>query len=439
MKIFNELVPEDKQHPKFKFLKKQLTGEKEILEDWVQGFEDRDGKIIKEFQTTFHSTFWEFYLFAIFKEAEFKINFDHNRPDFIITSPEDLYIEAVTSNIKQDGRKEEDRTLDDLLTMLTPPWEQNNFYQELDESIIRHSNAIHSKSSKYREYSKLPHVKKNVPYIIALGAYDQMNYGNQFYYPMHALLFGHYYDFARKGYVIKDSVLKSGSETKIPIGLFNTEKYKHISAIIFSSTVTLGKLTSLSLSQDKTPLKTNYVLNIGHQDELPHFLIRQVSPENPENLFDGLFIFHNPFAENKLSYNIFEKYPVTHIFKENDQIITKRSGPMLYSRFNSFKLPDEWMNRIILENHILFNRRELCFSQGLFSVLEIDYTYKEITLKHPEIPYPTIVDLNAQEIIECQKLNLKKGSKIEATIFSIPNEQGLTEQFRFLTNIGLVE
>lgn len=46
-----------------------LSGpEREVLSGWASGFRDRDGKFVKEFQTTYNSSFWELYLFAAFKD-----------------------------------------------------------------------------------------------------------------------------------------------------------------------------------------------------------------------------------------------------------------------------------------------------------------------------------------------------------------------------------
>ena len=120
--IFTEQIEESKLHPKYKTIRDCLnfTGEQEILKDWIDGFIDRDNKIVKEFQESFHSTFWEFYLYAVFKEAKFEIDFTKNRPDFIVIKPQKLYIEAVVSEIKQNGIKEEERTLEDILSMLKP-------------------------------------------------------------------------------------------------------------------------------------------------------------------------------------------------------------------------------------------------------------------------------------------------------------------------------
>ena len=47
---------------------------REIIEQWAEGFQDRDGKILKEFQTSFHSTFWEFYIFQLLKDMGLKDN-----------------------------------------------------------------------------------------------------------------------------------------------------------------------------------------------------------------------------------------------------------------------------------------------------------------------------------------------------------------------------
>ncbi len=86
--LFSITTKKEKLHPKYETIKNHLflTGEYDILKDWIDGFEDRDNKIVYEFQTTFHSSFWEFYLFAVFKEAGFEIDFTKNRPDFIINN-----------------------------------------------------------------------------------------------------------------------------------------------------------------------------------------------------------------------------------------------------------------------------------------------------------------------------------------------------------------
>lgn len=335
--LFTELLAENELHPKFKLLS-ILYGEKEILNDWVKGFIDRDKKIVKEFQKTFHSSFWEFYLYAVFKEAKFEIDFTKNRPDFIITKPEKLYIEAVVSNIKNTGEKEEKRSLKDILSMVEPFYIQENFDYNMREAITRYSNSILSKNKKYQEYLKDKDFNEKIPYIIALSGYEQINYGKNFYYPMMALLYGLYYDNKKDKYEKKMVIKKTDVNSNIPIGFFLNESMAHISAIIFSCTVTLGKLTSLAISQKKSILKTNSVLCIRHDNDFPYFKPQIVSEMSPEYLSDGLFIFHNPFAKHPVTKELFNKTNVLNIeFNQKDESLAFYGNNLpIVSRLNLF-------------------------------------------------------------------------------------------------------
>lgn len=355
--LFTQIVKDNKLHPKFKIFEELLlTGEQEILNDWIDGFIDRDNKIVKEFQSTFHSAFWEFYLFAVFKESGFEIDFNHNRPDFIVKSPK-LYIEAVVSNIKNAGSQEENRTMEDILSMIEPAHLQQNFDKNIREAITRYSNSIQSKDKKYEDYSNDAKLKfdKDIPYIIALSGYEQINYGNNFYYPMMALLYGLYYDNINDEYTKKNFIIKPDTnDIDIPIGLFLDDSKSHISAIIFSCTVTLGKVTSLAISQNKSKLKTNSVLCIRHDMEPPHFKTQIISPSSPEYLSDGLFIFHNPFAKNPLDKELFNKTNAVHISLDikNGRIIFDGNNLPIVSRLNLFAGESFFKNSIfeIYEN-----------------------------------------------------------------------------------------
>lgn len=347
-----EGLSEDDLHPKFKLLRDNiiLNGERSILTDWTDEFIDRDNKIIKEFQTTFHSSFWEFYLFRIFKELNFKIDFSEDRPDFIINSPEKIFIEAVVSNVKKDGRREDTRTIEDISSMIVPPNKQKDFYEVLDEAIVRNSNAILGKSSKYLEkYINCDWVDEESPFVIALSSYNQVNYGREYFYPMLALLYGMYYNPKSDNYESIDSIFKPGTDSSIPLGIFKDNSYKHISAIIFSCTVTLGKLTSLSISNGKTETQLNGVINIRHDYEAPHYKIQKVSDKNPEYLSDGLYIFHNPFASSPLKSTAFEKSNAIQIIAKNGQLSFVGENTPIYSRLNisKFMINDTLLNSIL--------------------------------------------------------------------------------------------
>ena len=67
LNLFEDIkgIDDTKQHPKVRLLKNnlQLKSEKEMLIDWTEGLVDRDNKFVREFQETFHSSFWEIFLY----------------------------------------------------------------------------------------------------------------------------------------------------------------------------------------------------------------------------------------------------------------------------------------------------------------------------------------------------------------------------------------
>ena len=360
--LFQEIrgITEEQLHPKYKFLKNTLLldGERKIITSWTDGFVDRDNKIIKEFQTTFHSSFWEFYLFRLFVEMGLIVDFSKDRPDFIINQPNKIYFEAVVSNIKEKGRQENTRNLDDILSMLNPPHLQKDFVNSTNEAITRHSNAINSKYKKFiAQYSNLEWVDNNAPFVIALASYDQVNYGREFYYPLLALLYGRYFNHKNGKYEFKKNIIKPDTNSEIPLGLFNNNSMENISAILFSCTITLGKLTSLSKSINNSKLNMQQILNVRHDDEFPNYKIQDVNPENPEELSDGLFIFHNPFAKNPLPFSVFEKSNAIQITVNDTGFRLEGNNSPIVSRLNISKIlmPDTIKTQIMTETINRFN------------------------------------------------------------------------------------
>lgn len=342
-----EELDDNDLHPKFLLLRNNimLQGERDVLIDWTDGFIDRDNKIIKEFQTTFHSSFWEFYLFRFFKEQGFSIDFTKDRPDFIIESPQRILIEAVVSNIKIDGREEINRDIDDVTSMIVPPHKQSDYNQVLEESIVRNSNAIQGKSRKYLDkYINCDWVSQEAPFVIALSSYDQINYGREYIYPMLALLYGQYFNPLIDDFEHKETITKPNTTSEIPIGIFKDDNYKHISAIIFSCTTTLGKLTSLDISNGNQN-QINSVLNIRNDFEKPFYKIQVVSKENPEFLDDGLVIFHNPKANNPLDEKLFSKSNAIQVLPNEKGTRIEGENTPIYSRLN---LPKYMINEILI-------------------------------------------------------------------------------------------
>ncbi|PEL75427.1 hypothetical protein CN603_13160 [Bacillus toyonensis] len=317
-KLFEELNLKEKLHPKFLDLKKRpLINQKEQLEKWFEGFEDRDNKIVKEFQTSYHSAFWEIYLYRVFKEMGYEIDFSHAMPDFILkSSPINILVEATTANIKQGGVKEETRNVSNLLNMFVPPMLQPNFDYELKEAITRYGSSIWDKKKKYNEtYKNRDWVAPENPYVIALSSYAQVDYGRDYIYGIMALLFGLYFIPEQNDFIFKENILKNGTNTKLPLGIFLDESYSEVSAIIFSTTTTIGKLDATVCSNNSS-YTDNLVYNLyrDFNDEVEPYKRTLITPESPEALTDGLFVFHNPMARAPISLETFYAPGITQYY-----------------------------------------------------------------------------------------------------------------------------
>ncbi|WP_444939931.1 hypothetical protein ACJJI3_12505 [Microbulbifer sp. ZKSA004] len=321
MDLFVPIVAEEKLHKNFLSVMVPFRkAERDLLEKWADGFEDRDGKFVAEFQTTFNSSFWEIYLYAAFKEYGLKIDWSHQTPDFsIVGGDEDFIVEAVTANAA-DGKPNE--------------WDKSYSAEELKnldikklnvEGIIRLSNAILGKVKKYnKSYSKFQHVK-NKPFVIAVAPFEQPHFNYQYDRPIRALLYDYYVDEEayllepekfpdgppglKLGYVEKDN----GAE--IPLGFFDNPDMAEVSAVLFSCTATWGKLSATS-ENDKTDTR---VLSIWASSPKGEPEKRDCpASEHEETILDGLQVYHNPFAKNPLDPEVFRaERVVQHYFDMN--------------------------------------------------------------------------------------------------------------------------
>lgn len=350
-------VDESKYHSKFSFIKKdpQMNYIRQMLIDWTEGFVDRDGKIVREFQETFHSSFWEIYLYKLLTSAGYKLDQTHPMPDFIINYPFEIYIEAVIANIKKTGRKEEDRTLEDQLSMFTPPHLQKDFYELLDNAILRYSNSINYKHNKLlKEYNNLEWINMQNPFVFALASFDDINYGREYIYPMLALLYGIYFDPSENIFIPKKYITKPETGAKIPIGLFNDKRYNNVSAIIFTCALTLGKLVALSISNKNPSL--NKVYSLHENINTNTYLLKRVGIDSDERLAEGTFIFHNPNAINKLPNNFCNNLEITNFFYEDNGINISGNYTPLISRINTNLLLCNDIEQIIPEKIREYNR-----------------------------------------------------------------------------------
>lgn len=334
--LFKVIVPKEKLHRHFCHLMKDSHSlARSVIRNWSSGFLDRDNKLIFEFQTTFNSTFWELYLHQAFKDLGMTIDFSNQSPDFTVKTKNNnmLNIEAVIASNAYDSIPESEGTMRDLK-------EEPEF---LKFSCIRILNALTSKYFKYQSsYSNFTHVKGN-PYIIAIAPFEQPGFFMQNNEAIIRVLYGQ----GIKTTLLPDGEFESEEEfvpyilkengAKLELGIFTNDKFKEVSAVIFSTMATISKAV-VQTDMEHDIKVSRYDSEIG--------LLADIIPnrDHYETHLDGLQIHHNPFAITPLDPEDFAQYEVTHYFYDPiTQIIdNQQRNYTMISRSSSYILePDE--------------------------------------------------------------------------------------------------
>ena len=321
--LFTPQVAPELFHYNFKAaLHDSSFGEREVLTRWANDFTDKDGKFVKEFQTTFNSAYWELYLHAAFRDLGFSNDLSHASPDFILSkNGANIIIEATSANAAEGKPKEWERDLskEGIKNLKFDIPEINR------EATIRLSNAVIAKLRKYKQdYSRLNHVCGK-PFVIAIGPFEQPYFYLQFNRAIRSLLYDDYVDeeaFKKDpaSYPFGPPSVSLGTITKdngsdIELGFFNSSIMEEISAVIFSCTATWGKLDALATSPKKEA-----IFNSMRHDEngVPKFFTGVTRANYTETLLDGIQVYHNSYAKYPLPTDLFRRKDIAqHFYDES--------------------------------------------------------------------------------------------------------------------------
>jgi len=335
MDLLTPLFDDGKLHQHFKTISDGRVGrhyQRDEILRWLEGFPDRDNKFVKEFQTTFNSSFWEIYLYAVFREYGLALDWTHAAPDFLVTAVDATFtVEATTANHAADRAPEWGKPL-------TPEFFDSVDFNELNRiAIIRLANAFMSKSKKYQEkYTSHAHVKGR-PFVLAVAPFEQPGFHLQAYRPIEALLFDHYVDEAE--YLANPERFPNGPLTKslgsvekdngaeIELGFFQNPRFSHISAVIFSHLATWGKVDAMCGNPDA-------IINsiwLTHKGMRP--VVARASA-GPEKITDGLRIYHNPYAIHPLPLEVFRREGVVQLWADSNEhaLLHEQADNCLQSR-----------------------------------------------------------------------------------------------------------
>lgn len=297
--LFTDVVAPEKQHLNYRRIKLARGPEQRVISRWSEGFPDRDGKFVIEFQSTFNSSFWELYLNAALRELGFALDYSHPAPDYSVTGPIQFTAEAAIGSNAEGYRPEWDAGEAGRLGTL-------NVAEILRVSSLRLANALSKKHRKYKDsYSQLSHVAGR-PFVVCLAPFEQPYFFLQSNQAIGRVLYGYdepiWFDDSDSGdrlvvgHSYRSAEVKDSGST-VTFGVFADDRAKEVSAVLFSSTATFGKVRALS-DWDGRPLFFQWRrYNNRGRDPLMGVTPRS---EYKESLLDGLHLYLNPFAVTPL-------------------------------------------------------------------------------------------------------------------------------------------
>lgn len=339
MDLFTPQVPADRLHPYFRELvSRRNSAQLEVLRSWAEGFVDRDGKFVIEFQTTFNSSFWELYLHVAFGAIGARLDYSANRPDFQCEFPggQSFVAEAVIASNASE---------------YVPEWQGSPLDQVpldamLEYSSIRLANALSAKVKKYRkEYITLAHVTGK-PFLICIAPFEQRHFYALGDRALRRVLQGldvplvDFNESTGQPVLVGEAHTPSAwkpSGAEIEFGLFLSRAVPEVSGVIFSNTATFGKLTVLS----DTHADVGHVLAVRYNalGSQPRIITQPIN-EYRETLLDGLHLFLNPFATRPLDPAPFTAAGCAiHALSSDGTVIDDVPDNFLFSRVTARLIP----------------------------------------------------------------------------------------------------
>ena len=294
--LFNDVAQAERQHPIYRMIRDgDYEAERSVLLAWSEGFEDRDGKFCHEFQVSFEPCLWELYLHAYLKEIGALVDFSYSSPDFVVNGAEQFCIEATIAAPADGQAGPSGYAIEDI------PNDLNRFNSE---ATVRICNSFTSKVKRLRErYTNLPQCQGK-PFVLAIASFDRPFSHLAAMRPIVSALYVLYHDEEKTmelgvqkmvSYNV-DGVVKN-ERANIDLGYFCTPEYADVSAVIFSSLATWGKVRAVADNSEALTIYNTFHPNPGAL----HPIIRTATKADYyEHLLDGLCVLYNPFALHKL-------------------------------------------------------------------------------------------------------------------------------------------
>jgi len=313
LSLFSPIVDTSKMHPSFKGVCDSIghRGARKLMEEMFAEMPNPDKNFIEQFQTTgFDSRTFELGLFSYFNNYGYKLERQHEQPDFIVFDGKmKVAIEATTSSPPENLRFKNTIPHMEKLTL-------NEIQYRNDEELpIRLGTALFSKLNK--KYWELPHCK-DIPLVIAIQPFHEAGSLTYTSISVFNYLFGIRTNstMTNEGEIIvRNEVVKEHRSGKkvIPSGFFSQPDVENISAVIFSNSLTVSKFTRMSYQKGyfREGLKIKRAGSYYPEDDqifsaptYEYYL--DDSDAHVETWAESLVVFLNPNAKHPLPKDFFK-------------------------------------------------------------------------------------------------------------------------------------
>lgn len=251
----------------------------------------------------FHTRLWEAHLLACFREQGLRVTQEYASPDFHIANRKggEAWIEAVTANpeVPYDHFN-------------VAPAEAPGSMRErlIGPAAVRFAKTLRSKWMK--RYDQLPHVQGK-PFALALADFHAPSSMTWSRVALPCYLYGQaprLIEVAGGQSAVEEDIESLLGPQQIPAGIFRTDEYADLSAVLFSNACTLAKLNRVAISAGADRQGYRYVRFGEFFDRTPGalksipFCLDITSPEyralwypyDYEPWSAELEVFHNPFS-----------------------------------------------------------------------------------------------------------------------------------------------
>jgi hypothetical protein len=323
--LFDLVVPPEKADVRFLGVRDShaFTAARRLMNETFATFRDVDGTFVQQFQSSgFSPRVWELALHAYLKEAGLTVERPRPAPDFLVTSPITVAIEAATANPTQvlaTGRETNvdssrpSAALSDPATWSLLPADVNSAQAEF---VFQVGKALRRKllhrDADGRAYWQLPHTE-DAPFVIAVEAF---HHDSSLYHSVSALaqfLYGlrpiAERDETGRLNVRSESITSHSHAGKIiPSAWFAEPDAAHVSAVLFSNAGTISQFSRIGTERGYGPedvaiARFGTAVDPDPDAELPalfSYIVGDHDPGCEESFAEGLHVLHNPWARTPL-------------------------------------------------------------------------------------------------------------------------------------------